>query len=768
MNALHAMLTIILFTIIALGQTGSGFADDQTAGGRADIKRLLDGVQEVAAPGVPGNLVVFGESAFVVVAGRDRDLVLPVIAAARWEKGRVVAFGHDGYFAAEALETADTGQLMVNAIAWCGGGPVGVHARERMLHDFLRSRGIPAEQFTTEGLPVAIKRFRLLCFRPSAVGEQAIPQLEAFVRRGGGLIVAETGWGWLQLNPGKTLPESVGNRLLFKAGIVWGDRYVGRTSPQGFRAGGDIPSTCHLRDAWQVLVDELGRPEADPFPSVPATSARRDDSPPKLAEKVQASATLQAACRVMPRENRTFWDALQKLADPAHQPVPTLQRPITREMARERLQLVLFGETWQRLPPEKVPAHPAANDFPGGVPATIPRRSKSVVIDPSREGWQSTGYYAPPGEVITLEFAGNVAVEHFAVRIGSHSDTLWDHDAWRRVPEIVCRFPLRQNRAQVASPFGGLVYIEAVRRRVGPPVRVVLSGGVEAPHFVAGKTSPAEWERLRKLPVPWGELESSKIVLTLPGPVLRGVDDPEEVLAFWDRVMDACADLAGLPRGRERPERIVTDRQISAGYMHAGYPIMTHLDVAELIVRPNQKHTDPRWGLFHELGHNHQSPAWTFPEVSEVTCNLFTIYVLETVCGMEDRAAMHPELARRRQKMTEYFAKLPSLERLGRDPFLGLIPYLQLQEEFGWEAYKRVFADYVARPPEPFPRSTQEKIDQWVLRFSRSVGRNLVPFHRRWGFPVSPEVEAALAGLPVWMPRDLPVGGSGSGDRAGN
>ena len=62
------------------------------------------------------------------------------------------------------------------------------------------------------------------------------------------------------------------------------------------------------------------------------------------------------------------------------------------------------------------------------------------------------------------------------------------------------------------------------------------------------------------------------------------------------------------------------------------------------------------------------------------------------------------------------------------DPFLALAMYVQLRHEFGWEAYKRVFAEYRGLSPQRRPKNDQEKRDQWMVRFSRTVGRNLGPF----------------------------------------
>ena len=65
---------------------------------------LLDGVAEIAAPGVPGPLCVYGPEAPPVIVGAPREgaasvgVRAPVVAAAHWQDGRVVVLGHDGYF----------------------------------------------------------------------------------------------------------------------------------------------------------------------------------------------------------------------------------------------------------------------------------------------------------------------------------------------------------------------------------------------------------------------------------------------------------------------------------------------------------------------------------------------------------------------------------------------------------------------------------------------------------------------------------------------
>jgi hypothetical protein len=205
----------------------------------------------------------------------------------------------------------------------------------------------------------------------------------------------------------------------------------------------------------------------------------------------------------------------------------------------------------------------------------------------------------------------------------------------------------------------------------------------------------------------------------------------------------------------------VADQQISAGYMHAGYPIMTHLDAAAFMTNAADLQAGRNaWGLFHELGHNHQSPLWTFDGTGEVTVNLFTMYTLETVCGVpvgdgwwwkeEDRQRLIVRHLRRDKA---------SFEKWKGDPSTALIMYIQMQRAFGWETYKRVFAEYRDLPDAEKPRGEQAERDQWMERFSRATGRNLGPFFQAWGVPTSDEARARVADLEPWMPEGFPPGG---------
>ena len=110
--------------------------------------------------------------------------------------------------------------------------------------------------------------------------------------------------------------------------------------------------------------------------------------------------------------------------------------------------------------------------------------------------------------------------------------------------------------------------------------------------------------------------------------------------------------------------------------------------------------------------------------------------------------------------MAEKFAKYtaggkPDFAKWQSDPFLALAMYVQLQHAFGWDAYKKVFAEYRALPAGERPK-TVERIDQWMVRYSKTVNRNLGPFFQAWGLPVTDPALASIAKLPAWPKEEWP------------
>ena len=717
------------------------------AEGRADqagLKQLLDGVTTIAAPGIPGNVCVFGDSAFPVVVGKSGADFEAVAAAGTLGRGRVFVLGHNGYLSAGCLAVADTGKLFVNAVRWAAGGAPPRVAVFRLddLPAYLTKSGFEASAIDGVGWSSKLKSYNVLIYEATSTSEPAdLAAIASFVRSGGGVITASTGWGWQQLNPGKSLSaDHEGNRLFAPAGIVWGDGMLDRTAAEGFAAGQTPPDTINASQALSAL-------EAHAAGTAPLAKE----------ELAQVSQVVLQAARAIPETDPLLMPRLRRLMEQhAAEAVPSEAKPVTLAQPLARLALTLQLQELAKLPPEKIRAHPAAANFPGAVPADAPRVTRTLDIDTAVPDWHSTGLYAAPGEVIEVD-AGAAAGKGLALRIGAHSDSLWHLDSWRRAPVICTEQAISRPKSRFANAFGGPMYVVVPANCKLGVVKLTVTGAVEAPYFILGKTDPTQWRRdIRNLPGPWAELQGSRVIITVPSANVRGLDDPVSLMEFWDHYLDSCAELAVRPIERERQERYVTDMQISAGYMHSGYPVMTFLDVAPLVVDWKKLMAQGSWGHFHEMGHNHQSSDWTFDGTVEVTVNLFSVYGMEKVCGIFQggHPAIVPEERARHTKA--YFAAGPDFKKWCSDPFLALFMYLQLKEAFGWDAYKRVFAVYRALPDAERPKSDDGKRDQWMVRFSRVIGRNLGPFFQTWGVPTSEKARASIADLPVWMPEDFP------------
>lgn len=727
----------------------TGWAQGRPAEAPPAPGSLTRGVTQIAAPGVPGPLCVFGSRAFPVVAAKvSGDRLAPVVAGARFGKGRVVAFGHPGYLDAKSLEVADTGTLMANAISWVAGRDETARSKIRVttvrhppLAAFLQAQGFVASDVDRRGLAAALETADVVMMDVVEIADAREGEaIVDYVKKGRGLVVASLGWGWSQLNPGKSLVDDhPGNRFLSAMGIAWADGYLSRTADAGYAIQAELPALLHTGRALQAMLEH--------------DQGRKPLEPPQVA---QATTTLSLAIRTLPEDASALSPLRTWASQHAGELVPTPQKPIGLDAGLRRLALAMETVQSQRLRADQVQAHPAAAVFPGAVPREAERVRSTLRIDTTVPGWHSTGLYAPPGEVIEIVTTEQAIGKGLDLRIGCHSDRLWDTDQWRRCPEICLRRPLAEPVTRIASPFGGLIYIEVSERCKLGTIPVEVRGAVQSPYFLLGVTSAEEWRRIRDCPAPWAELACERVIVTVPSKWVRLLEDPQAVMAVWNQVLDACADLAAIPRERRRPERYVADEQISAGYMHSGYPIMTHLDAAESMVSRDRL-LGGNWGLFHEMGHNHQSGDWTFEGAVEVTCNLFSLYVTETVCRLNHPG--HPAVLvgpRRAKAFDAYAATGPDFRKWQSDPFLALTMYLQLREGFGWDAYKRVFAEYRQLRADERPGNDQEKRDQWMVRFSKAVGRNLGPFFQAWGVPVSDSARTAVADLPTWMPAGFP------------
>jgi len=405
---------------------------------------------------------------------------------------------------------------------------------------------------------------------------------------------------------------------------------------------------------------------------------------------------------------------------------------------------------------EGVAAHPAHEVFPGKVPAGAPRITGEIKVTPAISGWTSTGLYAAAGETITVTLPENLADKGYAVRIGCHSDTLYHLDKWQRAPDITRSVPLATSTTKTASAFGGLIYIEVPgRAKDDAAFTATIHNGVPAPLFVLGQDDDAKWKEIRMRPAPWAEMACDKLIISFPSEVGRLVNNPTELMTFWKKVVEAQDDITNQAAERKRPERIVADVQISAGYMHSGYPIMIPTSAApEMVTFGKLKF--PGWGFYHEIGHNHQRGDFTFDGTGEVTNNVIGMYCYHEVLK-KDWLIGHPAITdeERKANVQKIKKSADKWQDWKSSPFLALTTYIQLIQEFGWESWRKYLHSFAGNEFGAAPKGDDERRDQFLVRYSKITSKNLGPFFEFWGIPVSSSAQAEVSKLEAWMPKGL-------------
>lgn len=705
----------------------------------AERAKILDGVKSVAKLGAPGPVGIWGQIAFPILAAADKDGVeIALAAAAGHGKGRIILFGHNSYLNGDG--GGDCARLLENCVKWAANKEKPRIGLKGVKPGALVRNGFKVEEFTAvdkkslSGFDVVIINIQ------SVTGTGEGTALMDYIKNGGGFIGGMTGWAYGQTSNGKDLALSHGvNQALLEAGLAHTDMSA-FDEVQSFTARVELPAMMNASEA------------------VTAIRKQREGGPAMTPEQTrQGMNAIQIALAAQPPDRSNLRNAVTAALGPAGNdaPVPTARAPLTvTQHAAARLRLSMETRTLRLAGADGIEAHPAHAAFPGKVPANAPRVSAEVRIDPNIPGWHSTGLYAAAGEVITVSLPENLASQGFAVRIGCHSDTLYHLDSWMRAPDITRNDPLDAPATKTASAFGGLIYIVVPERAQMRELFVAtIENAVPAPLFVLGEDDDAAWKEIRQRPAPWAELASDKMIVTCPTEVARTIHNPTELMTFWKAVVEAQDDITNQTAERRRPERIVSDIQISAGYMHSGYPIMIPVSAAPEMVTLNRLKF-PGWGFYHEIGHNHQRPTFTFDGTVEVTCNVIGMYSMQTVLG-KDPLLAHSEIGEdARREHIRAIQSAPDKWQLWKtSPFVALTTYVQLVQAFGWESWRKYLHSFGDPAFGPDPRNDDEARDQFLVRYSKIVNKNLGPFFDFWGIPVSAEARRAVKGLETWMPR---------------
>ena len=224
------------------------------------------------------------------------------------------------------------------------------------------------------------------------------------------------------------------------------------------------------------------------------------------------------------------------------------------------------------------PQAPILTDAVATVNGTYNRMPGAPVISDFADAKRPTGYYAPPGALVTVTIPESLTDAGLRVMVGAHDSDFSGLENVNRFVRITKQIPLDSTTTTVANPFGGGIYIRVPEGKNLGFLDIGLSGVVKSPYFSTQtgiKTDLATFQTdFENGHVQWVDLKSDKNVMTLPLPHLveTGHSDPTNLLNTWDTMMDGYRFVGGRPAERGQAEYFLIDSRLPDDAFGTGYP----------------------------------------------------------------------------------------------------------------------------------------------------------------------------------------------------
>jgi hypothetical protein len=693
--------------------------------------------------------------------GEGQKFRAGALVASTLGKGKVLLFGSPAYFRSAMLQDKAVAQLLNNAMSWAKPGNksprIAVSGNmEKDIKTFMAPRH--ADVYTTTNFEFK-KNTDVLMLTHDVTDTAQLKHIEDFIVRGGTLLFSSPYsdiYNSKDSSSTNTRRLDLGiNKLLAKAGLNSPNVVVLQTPDNAVLLTDSVPDYLAPTTMLRFFKD-TGKPNNNGINTI-------------------VNLSLDVILKYSPSGSPYIKRLKQTLNIPLELPMPSRDKPVlnnTAELkASNQLAYSFYGKQ------QDFDHHPEAkalgyNLFPGDVAAGAPRVTETVTI-PVKVGTQglydmpsvyyrphSTGLYIPAGEKVKITIGNDLIKQHLRAQIGVHDDNILNLDELKRIPlDLTATFVLEKESIDVYSPYGGLLLINIPDTCTLKTIKVNVSGAVKAPYFKLGETTEQDWNTsIRNNPAPWAELATDNIVLTVPSYRIRQLSNPVKLMQFWDEVMDADADLAIISRKRVHQERLIIDEQVYVGSMYALPNKLVGPDdencghmLDEAYMRANGL-----WGHFHEIGHRHQFFDLDMPGTTEVTVNLYTMYVFDKVLhkGLYNHEGME-NMDLVVDKIKAYLANDPNYEKWQKDPFLALSMYIQIIDQFGWDAIKNANVIYRNLPKDKYPKTDQDRRDLWFTTICKTTNSNLGHFFDVWKIPVSETAKKQAVAYKSWFPKAL-------------
>ena len=451
--------------------------------------------------------------------------------------------------------------------------------------------------------------------------------------------------------------------------------------------------------------------------------------------------------------------------------------------------------------------------WPGTVSSIAPRQTVSIKLDGTyntndkfhlngqTEVIRMTGYYAAPGEIITVTIPIENINSQLKVVIGSSEFDVEGREI-NRFARVTKKYTLNEVSTKIASPFGGPIYFRVPDKSNLGILSISLSNVVKMPFFSiksGSETSLSEYQKdLADNYVKWVDWESDNFMTTITRPmanlVQNELNSPTTILLKWNETFKVFNEVAGRPSERIRAEYIRFDRMNPVGgtWSGASYPMfLYHNDPMDPLDAAKNSHVinvgfggenvykqgeygygGEHYIILHEMGHLYQMP--TLPDEGESNVNFPAAAIYNLVFNEPIDASLEYSIQQRlnrEESVMDWFISpnfrsgkemhykdrsfnLGGLDWTGNELMYqsrGHAKYIEIAALFGWDAVGKinkyyydlgldtsVFPDIIAHYPER---------DPFMLQASKSAGINLLPLFHIWGMIPSSDIIEELSTL---------------------
>ncbi len=377
---------------------------------------------------------------------------------------------------------------------------------------------------------------------------------------------------------------------------------------------------------------------------------------------------------------------------------------------------------------------------------------------------QSTGFYLPANASLIVSVKAMTAPDAVLVIGAPDADARPEFKKSRE-------YPLKRGKNVITDAGGGVIYYKVIGNS-GYVNATLDTAAQPMPYFVYGRTSELEFQRqLDERPTPFVEFVSAHATVTVErASALRYRSENHSDLMF------TFEDLISIEDGTSGYDGSSPIHARQAHPYHlVGYPSA----IANVGAYATHGHTSfpppiqdrlltveglrmRGWGIYHELGHQHQQVTYKPTSLTEVTVNIYSLAVNASFAkkyGQQPRLHV-PDAT---TGLTPWESAVPMIGSEGVvygttfDGMERLVMFEQLRLGFKnfWPTLHKIVREQ--RPPKGDYWDEVYRLRNFVVWASKAAKADLSDFFLKWGFAVDDDARAQIAAAGLVPPSSDPT-----------